>query len=110
MSAVAQTAVTIIRTETVGSASNKIFEGLVRASVALTAQGATSGDIPASLFGLASIHTVHCYRFVTAGSAEANIGVTTDGTQVFTFTSIDGATAAANVTGTAYLELRGRAL
>lgn len=110
MAAVAQSAVTIIRSETVGSASNKIFEGLIRASVALTTQGATTGDILAALFGLASIHSVICYRFVTAGLAEANIGVTTDGTQVYTFTSIDGSTAPANVTGTAYLELRGRAL
>ena len=110
MAAVAQSAVTIIRSETVGTASNKWYENLVRASVVMSAQGGTAGDLVASLFGLAAIHSVFSYRFVTSAPAEAAVAVTTDGTNIFTFTTDDGATGPANVTGTLYLELRGRSL
>ena len=109
MAAVAASAVTLISNDLIGSASGKVIATKRRFAIVLSAQGATAGDIVDSLLGFASgrILSVFAYRFIKAGPAEANINVTTDGTNIFTFTSVDGTTAAANVTGTLYIQVEG---
>ena len=112
MAAVAQSDVTLHSNDLIGTASGKVIGARRRFSITMTANGATVGDLTAALLGFATtqIFTARAYRFVTAGLAEANINVTTDGTNIFTFTSIDGSTAAANVTGTLYIEVEGTSL
>lgn len=112
MAAVASTDVTLISNDLIGTASNKVIGTRRRFSIAMTANGATAGDLTAALLGFATgqIFTARAYRFIKAGPAEANINVTTDGTNIFTFTSVDGTTAAANVTGTLYIEVSGASL
>ena len=95
----------------VGTASNKLYEHKMRVSIALTTQGGTAGDIPASVFGMKRITGVHLIYFLTTGPANANVGVTldtyADANNVITFTAIDGSTASANVSGTLAVELTG---
>lgn len=95
----------------VGTASGKLIEYRQRFSIALTAQGGTAGDIPASVLGFQRIRSVRLLYFLTGGSANANVGVTissdADNNSILTFTSTDASTAAANVTGTLAVEVWG---
>jgi len=109
MAAVAASAVTLISNDLIGSASGKVIATKRRFAIVLSSQGATAGDISDSLLGYASgrILSVFAYRFIKAGPADANVNVTTDGSSIYTFTAVDGTTAAANVTGTLYIQVEG---
>jgi hypothetical protein len=114
MAAITSSAVTDLDPQggySVGSASNKLVGFKRRVSIALTAQGGTAGDIPASVLGYKRLKKVSLLYFLTGGSANANVGVTldsiADNNNILTFTAIDGSTAAANVTGTLAVELDG---
>lgn len=94
-----------------GTASGKVVGFKRRVSIALTTQGATAGDIPASVLGFKRIKCVRLIYFLTTGPANANVGVTidaySDNNNILTFTSIDGSTAAANISGTLAVEIDG---
>jgi hypothetical protein len=111
MSAITASNVTLLWDYSVGSASNKRVGSRRFFSIALSTQGGTAGDIPASVLGFAQIFSVQLTYFLTAGSANANVGVTLDtwGTNnnIVTFTAIDGSTGIANVTGTLVVEVFG---
>lgn len=95
----------------VGTASGKLVEYRQRYSIALTTQGGTAGDIPASVLGFKRIVRVSLIYFLTSGPANANVGVTIDSyidsNNILTFTAIDGATGPANVSGTLAVEVWG---
>lgn len=109
MAAVLQSAVTIIASDRLGDRSGKQTFQRVKASIALTAQGATAGDLVASLFGLSTIFDTYSYRFDTTNPSDTLVGVGTDGTNIYTFTP-SSPSAAANQTGTLYLIVNGIAL
>lgn len=116
MAAITTANVTLLDSEnySVGTASGKLVEHRIRVSIALTAQGGTAGDIPAAVLGYAQIYRVSLIMFLTAGPANANVGVTIDAyastNNILTFTATDAATGAANVTGTLYIEVWGRSV
>ena len=113
MAAITASAVTALDSSgySVGTASGKLIEYRQRFSIALTAQGGTAGDIPASVLGFQRITGVRLMYFLTAGLANANVGVTlsaySDSNSLLTFTAINGSTAAADVTGTLAVEVWG---
>jgi hypothetical protein len=113
MAAITASNVTILTDDTVGTASNKRIAVRRRLSIALTAQGGTAGDIPASVLGFNQLYSATLISFVIAGPANANIGVTLDtwgsNNNIVTFTAVDGSTAPANVTGTLYVDVVGDA-
>jgi hypothetical protein len=116
MAAITAANVTTLSSFPMGTVSGKLVERRDRVAIALTTQGATLGDIPASVLGYAEIYSVILISFVTAGNAYANIGVGVAtqaadlSTSINTFTAIDGTTAPANVTGTLTLQIEGRTL
>lgn len=95
----------------IGTPSGKLTGYRRRVSISLTAQGGTAGDIPASVLGFKRIKRAQVLYFLTAGSANANVGVTldayADNNNLLTFTAVDGSTAAANVTGTLAVDVEG---
>jgi len=109
MAAVTASNVTLISNDLIGSASGKVIATKRRFSIVLSTQGATAGDISDSLLGFASgrILSVFAYRFIKAGPAEANVNVTTNGSSIYTLTSVDGTTAPADVSGTLYIQVEG---
>lgn len=98
----------------VGTQSAKYIGTKTRFSIALTTQGATAGDIPASVLGYKRMSRVSLLLFLTTGPANANVGVTldayADNNNILTFTAIDGSTGPANVSGTLYIEVEGQPL
>jgi hypothetical protein len=109
MGAVASSAITLNTNDSVGTASNKLVGAKRRFSIVLSSQGGTAGDITASMLGFATIYSVLLISFVPS-STLTNIGIGTDGTNIFTFTAIDGSTGPANVTGTLTIQVEGNPL
>ena len=111
MAAITASNVTILTDDTVGTASNKRIASRRRVSIALTTQGGTAGDIPASVLGFNQIYSVSLISFLTTAPANANVGVTIDtwgsNNNIITFTAINGSTGPANVSGTIYLDIVG---
>lgn len=109
MAAVTQANVTVIASDRLGDRSGKSTFQRVKASVVLSTQGATSGDLIPGLFGLSTIFDVYSYRFDTTNPADTLVDVRTDGTNIYTFTPTSPS-APANQTGTIYLIVNGIAL
>ena len=109
MAAVAASAITLNTDESIGTASNKRVGSKRRFSIVLSTQGGTAGDLTAALLGYATIFSVLLISFVPS-STLTNIGIGTDGTNIFTFTAIDGSTGPANVSGTLTIQVEGNPL
>jgi len=111
MAAITASNVTILTDDTVGTASNKRIAVRRRLQIALTTQGGTAGDIPASVLGFNQIYSASLIAFLTTAPANANIGVTLDtwgsNNNIVTFTAVDGSTGPANVSGTLYVDVVG---
>lgn len=109
MGAVTASNITLISDDSIGTASMKRVGVKRRFSVVLSTQGATAGDMVDSMFGIASgrIFSVFPYRFVVSSADKAPPNVFTDGTNIFTAVVCDGSTAAANVSGTLYIQIEG---
>jgi hypothetical protein len=116
MAAITSSAVTVLEASVEGTRSDKERGILLRLAVVLSSQGATSGDIPASVLGLAEIYWAWSFGYNTSGSnnqASVTIDATTStigvGSQsILTYTA--GSATPANLTGTILLEVFGRSL
>jgi len=75
----------------------------VKALIVLSTQGGTSGDIPASLFGLSKIFEVE--NPVGSDDKSYMIGPSYDGSQIYSYTALSGAPA--NISGTIRLIVKG---
>jgi len=116
MAAVVQSAVTILRSWEDSNRAGQFSQQYVQAKVVLTAQGGTTGDMPAALFGLAEVYECTCYGINNAGTwSGADLildGITVanpdQATGVVTVSYTTGLLA--NLTGTLYLSVTGRPL
>ena len=115
MAAVTQDKATFIRSWEEGSKSGKLVQSVRQAAVVLSNQGGTTGDIPASLFGLAGIFEAYCYysnNAGTPGGVDVILdGVLSPGDEGTGIVTVSWSTAAlANATGTIFVTVKGRSL
>jgi hypothetical protein len=111
MAAITASNVTILTDDTIGTASNKRVAVRRRLQIALTAQGGTAGDIPASVLGFDQIYSATPILFLTTAPANACVGVTLDAwgsnNNILTYTTVNGSTGPANVSGTLIVDVIG---
>lgn len=112
MAAITSTAVTNVRTWREKPYGNRtVVHRLL--DIALSAQGGTSGDIPASVLGFKEIYDAHALLFTAAGPAYSLVPVIVetnrDGLLTIDLTNATDAsrTGAANVTGTLRVHVSG---
>ena len=108
MAAITASNVTIVDSWEAGSRSGKFVALVQRVAVVLAAQGATAGDLPASAFGLAEIYEVTPAVLDASGTfTEVGLAVVPTGLSLFPGAYATGLPA--NLTGTLYFTLTGRA-
>ena len=116
MAAIASSAVTLLESNPEGTRSGKERGRLDRVAIVLSAQGATLGDIPASVLGFAEIFWAWCVC-ANVGAANSQVSVAIDSTttvigvmsqSILTYTQASASPA--NVTGTIVVEIYGRSL
>lgn len=73
MSAITTAEVTTLQAYEFGNRTNKSQGLRVLAAIVLSSQGATAGDIPASVFGLKQITSVFCYGSTISSNPRATI-------------------------------------
>lgn len=109
MSAITTANVTTIDSWERGTKSGQRVDLAQRVSIALTAQGGTTGDIPASALGLAEIYEVSPATLIAGGNPTAvHVGIAANGLSLFPAAFADGTPA--NQTGVLNLTVYGRSL
>jgi hypothetical protein len=112
MAAITASNVTLLRAWETAAKAGYTVEKTKDVSIALSAQGATAGDIPASALGFSKIYSAVALAFDDATNVRGGwVGVAVDGSEIF---PIDAAQATdanrtlrANLTGTLYVRVTG---
>ena len=116
MAAITSSAITLLESSTEGTRQDKERGRLDRLAIVLSTQGATLGDIPASVLGFAEIYWAWCFG-ANISAANNQVSVTIDTTtttigvmsqSILTYTA--GSATPANITGTILVEVFGRSL
>lgn len=111
MAAVTQSNVTIVRAWTESNHTHKQIQAVRQLKIVLSAQGATTGDIPMALYNLSEVHEVYGATLDTAGTISAvpvvlDLNSSKKGIGILTCSPSTGALA--NATGTLYVTVKGR--
>jgi len=115
MAAITSANVTIHDSYEIGSRQGKFRAKRLQATVALTAQGAAAGDIPASAFGLSQITNAYAMgSLISSVRKGATIGISAlgvDDNYIYPVSLIQGTDAnradAANLTGDLFVCIEG---
>lgn len=81
--------VTVTKAWTTGGTNSRRNTVVKATGVSAGTEGATAGDLPASLFGLRHIYAVH--KFMSDGEDKIPCSPSYDGESIITFENTDGA-------------------
>jgi hypothetical protein len=112
MAAITSANVTVERQWTTTDGTGGVVEVTKDLAIALTAQGATIGDIPASALGLSKIYSVQVHGANLGGIVKAaGMSRAYDGSELVPFDLLQATDAnrgdRANITGTVYVRVSG---